>query len=419
MRRVGERCTRRLIADVFISTVVAMSAALERVRGARSLSMLSVVLSSAYLAYALSSRCWLDLATYVRATNDLRAGVDPYRLDVTLRFVYHPLVLMLMRALDIIDLRSVMVVLYGVSALCCVRALRGVLGANSMPVIGLACACGGAGVWSITTGNLTAFMHLALLAALFTPGRAGSRLSWALLAALVMIKPYFLAYGLLPVVIERDHVRQLRRWLIVAISCSALMLLAWLAAPAWTSRFLRALFLQTLGSGNVGMSFFGLLLRVVRERILIALVVHVACALSVLSMAVTYCITRPQRYVQPSASIGVLYFALTWANPRMMVYDLFPALLALGTALALEVPDYAVHAALALCVSAVPLLHHVFGLDMGATLESEALWQTVASCYLAVVLARTSHGSRARAQDCVTSHDLTLAGDEVRGRTSL
>jgi hypothetical protein len=418
MLSVSQRCALCLIADVFISTVVAMTAALERVRGARILSMLSVVLCSAYLMHALSSRCGLDLATYVRATDDLRRGLDPYRLDVELRFVYHPLVLMLMRALDVIDLRGVMLASYCASALGCVRALRGVLGARTLPVIGLAFACGGAGVWSVTTGNLTAFMHLALLALLFTPSRAGTRLFWVVLAALVVIKPYFLAYGLVPVVIERDHMRQLRRWLIVAISCSALMLLTWLAAPAWTSRFLRALFLQTLGSGNLGMSFFGLVLRVLRDRIWIALVVHVACALSVLSVAVTYCITRPQRFVQPSASIGVLYFALTWANPRMMVYDLFPALLALGTVLALEVPEYALHATLALCVSAVPLLHHSFGVDMGVTLQSEALWQTVASCYLTVVLARTSRRSQSRTHDRVTSHDLTLTADEGRSRTS-
>ncbi|MFP3182560.1 MAG: hypothetical protein RXS25_17685 [Paraburkholderia sp.] len=61
--------------------------------GPRLITGVCAVMLLVYLVSVASHDFFWDLSVYERALRDLRQGLDPYRGDAGLPFVYHPLVL--------------------------------------------------------------------------------------------------------------------------------------------------------------------------------------------------------------------------------------------------------------------------------------------------------------------------------------
>jgi len=217
-----------------------------------------------------------DLGAYQRAIADFSQGVNPYRMDVKYVFVYHPLVLRVFcSAASVMPLAYWLAFFYIMSCAWLALELRHWLGQHGFPayhvvwaLIG-SMAFGGLGAISFASGNVTTYLHFALLAGLLRawgsprPGLRYLPLVLTLVASL--IKPYFLAYlFLMPVLWQgTDGKRSCRAALELSSAAAAWSCLWWgysFIRPKDFDGFLTALKFQALDSGDCGFSFFGLLL---------------------------------------------------------------------------------------------------------------------------------------------------------------
>jgi hypothetical protein len=302
-----------------------------------------------YLSMAASYGMFWDLAVYERAVRDLGHGLDPYRTDAGLPFVYHPLVLNGLFLLNqYVPLRFALVLLYALSfgwfCLEVGRWLRlhadeaGDSGTAMPPRAKLlsgvssfmaALVFGGVGVTSMLSGNLTTFMHFALVAAFLTAQRTrrpfARYLPIVVIVVLSIIKPYFLLYLLIPVLLTNDRRAELLRAAGALVVFAAAWLLLAQADPQGYAAFMAALKYQSLGKSDLGYSFFATFMRVVHHTWL-ALAMHVAASAVLLGLAVALSMRKQASGRSMEAAFFLLYMVLTLANPRMKEYDFFPAL---------------------------------------------------------------------------------------------
>jgi hypothetical protein len=314
-----------------------------------------------------------DLSVYRRAVADYHANVDPYRTNVYFPLVYHPLVLRLFVLLNAVlplklSLLSLEWAAFAWFVFELVRTPVRLEGHGNAPepkilAIVAAGAFGGIGIPVLLSGNITSFMHLALLASLLRSKRIvslGSAFTpYALLCLFVVIKPYFLVYLALPVLLcANKKTALLRSVAVVAIAAVAWFSFDWLR-PTEYAHFIQALRYATLDKGDLGYSFFGFFNKLTYNLVL-ALALHaVACVL--LLAAVLFLLAG--RYSRDGAfvpSLFLVYFVLTLVNPRMKDYDLFPALIGLLLVFGLAPRRAALGTLAGLLLSFVPLLAPLF-----------------------------------------------------------
>jgi hypothetical protein len=226
-----------------------------------------------------------------------------------------------------------------------------------------ASAFGGIAVPVLLSGNITAFLHFALIAALLRSKRIvsiGATLApYALLCLFLVIKPYFLPYLALPVLFAANR----KTALVYSAAAVGVAAAGWFSfdwiRPTEYNHFIQALRHATLGQGDLGYSFFGFFNRLTYNYVL-ALALHgVACVL--LLAGVSLLLT--QKYGHDGAFVPwlfVIYFLLTLANPRMKDYDLFPALIGLLLVFGLAPRSAALGTLAGLLLSFVPLLAPLF-----------------------------------------------------------
>ncbi len=293
-----------------------------------------------------------DLGIYAKAINVLNSGGDPYSPDQLggfLSFVYHPLVLHVM-ALFGSWLFPVVVTFYIASIIYFLFSLK--KNSNLWLSAFLAFAYCGIGFISIASGNLTVFFHLILLGILARGAsqdleqKKNSKLPTSinttfviLLLVFSIVKPYFLIYLAIPLIMQwgkkegfAKTLRLVLTWMSIFI---ILMISSSLFYGAEFSSFISAVQNQTLGKRDLGyglvMFFYDYYLSA-GPLIYRAFVLHFAIAVLLLLIAIYLAIKNKWLSVNKLNSAYfpfLLYFLLTLFNPRLKVYDLFPAFFAL------------------------------------------------------------------------------------------
>jgi hypothetical protein len=373
------------------------------------------LLSLVFFSYRWSRNGFFwDLAVYRRAVADYHRNLDPYRSDVFFPFVYHPLVLRLFALLNsIVPLKASLPALE-VAALASfafefVRIrlpaeLPGKARKRMMLAAATAGAFGGIGIPALMSGNVASFMHFALIASLLHSRRVASGpsvyLPYGLILLFALIKPYFLIFLALPILLSKSRM--------TAAACSAAVVLvfaaAWLAfdlfRPVEFSRFMGALQSATLGRRDVGYTFFGAFAAMLNNYLL-ALALHaVVCAVLIASVLLLFD-KRYGRAAEISSWILVTYLLLTLANPRMKDYDLFPALVGFIAVFGLAPKRAALGTLAALLLSLVPLIAPLLP-DLSARhpvlFDPYGTWQDVGLVVIGVVfVAGMLEGGRATA----------------------
>lgn len=318
------------------------------------LSILStlIVLSSLY-KYITHLDIFWDLSIYERAVSDIQNGISPYRHFESLNFVYHPIVAHTFNALNhIIPLHSLMLLMYITSITLFLWQLnvfrnsktsagfpRSIFNSQKksrrvqyiglinelMPALAFG---GGIGILSIFTGNITLYLHFALLASLIwwahNDTLISKNLPTLLIAIFSIIKPYFLLYLLVTFFISDNKKSPLIQALFSILFFSICWGLFYFINPLEHTNFINALKDQSLSKNDIGYSFFAIF-RVMSGSDLLALIVHFIF-ITILSTTL-YRNFKGTISLDTTDKILLLYFLLTLANPRMKEYDLFPALI--------------------------------------------------------------------------------------------
>lgn len=293
-----------------------------------------------YSIQFLDQGIFWDLGIYEKAVAVFNQGGNPYELNGYLSFVYHPLVLCFM-ALFGSNLGLVLIGAYLLSLLFFLRSLGG--NRSWWLYTFLAFAYCGIGTISIGSGNVTVFFHLILLSILLRHISIGSStvitssfsFTGFILAVLLfsLVKPYLLAYLLIPLVMTWKSDQQKFTWtftLLTGFFLAIILLLSSLYFGAEFQSFLAAVQGQMIGKHDMG---YGLVMYFYEyyssagPLIYRAFVLHFAI-LSILILAILYLAKRSELIQKPQFAL-LLYFLLTILNPRLKVYDLFPALIAL------------------------------------------------------------------------------------------
>jgi hypothetical protein len=207
----------------------------------------------------------------------------------------------------------------------------------------LAFAYCGIGTISISSGNVTVFFHLTLLGILLRSIRneealedSSSKLTGVFILTVVifsLVKPYMLAYLLIPLVSTWKTAQQKSIWTLTFLAGSLLALILLLSSLYFGTEFqsfLSAVQGQTIGKHDLGyglvMYFYEYYLSA-GSLIYRAFVLHFAI-LSAIILIVLFLAKRSGLHNSARFTLP-LYFLLTILNPRLKVYDLFPALIAL------------------------------------------------------------------------------------------
>jgi len=309
-----------------------------------SLSVLIAVLIGAiwslYSFQFLAQGIFWDLGIYEKAVNIFNAGGNPYELNGYLSFVYHPLVL---RAIAWFGnyLGPALIAFYIASLLFFFSSLGG--NRSWWLYSFLAFAYCGIGTISIGSGNITVFFHLVLLGILLksiaaeqTLKASSGKLTTIFILAVVVfsiVKPYMLAYLLIPLVLTWKTQQQKSIWSLTFLAGLVLaltLLLSSLYFGAEFQSFLSAVRGQTIGKRDLGyglvMYFYEYYLSA-GSLIYRAFVLHFAILGAIL--LVTLFLAKRSGILNSSRLMLLVYFLLTILNPRLKVYDLFPALITL------------------------------------------------------------------------------------------
>ena len=306
------------------------------------LSLITVVIGGIWVAYSLqflNQGIFWDLGIYEKAVGVFNSGGNPYELNGYLSFVYHPLVLRFMALFgNYVDIA--LMGAYLASLLFFVSSL----GSNRSWWLYsfLAFAYCGIGTISIGSGNVTAFFHLTLLGLLLknisddTLRGDSSKLTAAFIVTVVvfsLVKPYMLAYLLIPLVSTWKTSKQKSIWSLVFMAASLLavtLLISSLYFGAEFQSFLSAVQVQTIGKRDLGyglvMYFYEYYLSA-GSLIYRAFVLHFAILGAII--LTTLFLAKRSGLLNSARFTLLLYFLLTILNPRLKVYDLFPALIAL------------------------------------------------------------------------------------------
>jgi len=295
-----------------------------------------------------------DLGIYAKAINIFNNGGDPYspnQLGGYLSFVYHPLILHSM-ALFGSWLFPVLVTFYIASMVYFLFSLRN--NSNLWLSLFLAFAYCGIGFISLASGNLTVFLHLILLAILVKGSSqdlgqnknqnlssfTSTNTAFVILViTFSIIKPYFLVYLVIPLIMQwgkNEGIAKTIRLILTWVSIFfALMISSSLFYSTEFSAFITSLQNQTLGKRDLGygfvMFFYDYYLSA-GSLIYRAFVLHFAIAVLLLLISIYLAIKNKWLSANNLKSAYfpfLLYFLLTLFNPRLKVYDLFPAFFAL------------------------------------------------------------------------------------------
>ena len=200
----------------------------------------------------------------------------------------------------------------------------------------LAFAYCGLGTVAIGSGNITAFLHLILISLLLRNIKRDRNTFSSFIVAVMLfslVKPYLIVYLLIPLITTFQTNLKKRVWL---STIAAALIFAGIVVGSWFyfgeefQAFITAVRTQTIDKHDLGhgiVMYFYEYYRSAGSLIYRAYLLHFAILGSII-LAVLFLAKRSSSLNKPSFAL-LLYFLLTILNPRLKVYDLFPALIAL------------------------------------------------------------------------------------------
>ncbi|MCE7530525.1 hypothetical protein [Polynucleobacter sp. IMCC 29146] len=305
----------------------------------------------------IENEIFWDLDLVIKATALFNKGGNSYspdQLGGSLSFVYHPLVLHGMAFFG--RWLSLLIIFFYIASITYfLFSLK--KNSNLWFSTFLAFAYCDIGFISVTSGNLTVFFHLILLANLFAAdpqdlsqnkflngGKikpANSSYTYFIIFVLTfsIVKPYLLIYLAIPILMhwgKRESVTKILSFIFIGGSLFLVVVISSsIFYGAEFTAFISALKNQTLGKRDMGfgivMFFYDYYLSA-GSLIYRAFVLHFFIA-SLLLLVVMYLAIKNKWINTAKKNFAsfpyLLYFLLTLFNPRLKVYDFFPALLAL------------------------------------------------------------------------------------------
>jgi hypothetical protein len=299
----------------------------------RLVAVLSVVEAGAYVGNEAARYFW-DLTAYVEALDTLA----PYRFDKPYPFLYPPF------ALDLFTLaRSHLFELFSIAYVAAAAVFLTGFARLNLPrafewLLAI-CAMGGLGVVSLLSGNVGVVMNLTLLGTAFQAA-TGVTVARHLLPVLVgfgaLIKPQFLLYlGLLPI-LERSWKPVVMKIVLVCVAVAGVHAAYVGLRPNDWNEYTQAVLRRTVVEKDFGWgpaafaNHFSHSNAAAFAGYLVGLLVVGALAYAAWRKASPS--DQPERRV---FLVSVVFLVLTFANPRMPLYDLFAAAIALTVCCAL------------------------------------------------------------------------------------
>jgi hypothetical protein len=300
------------------------------------------VVWSVYSIQFLDQGILWDLGIYEKAALIFNAGGNAYDASFYMSkvtpgighlFIYQPIVLRVMSLFGEY-LGVVMILVYAGSLLFFFQSL----GKNRSWWLAsfFAFAYCGLGTVSIGSGNITAFLHLILISLLLRNINKDRITFTAFVFAVTLfslMKPYFIAYLLIPLAATFQTYPQKRVWsltIIAGIMFTGAIIGSWLYFGEEFQVFMSAVKTQTIDKHDLGhgvVMYFYEYYRSAGALIYRAYLLHFAILGSVILFALF--LANHSKLLNQANFALLLYFLLTILNPRLKVYDLFPALVAL------------------------------------------------------------------------------------------
>lgn len=276
--------------------------------------------------YQFGHDIFWDLDVYKTAVKNFENNSNPYSTKNELLFIYHPIVLDLFGILNKINLIIGLGVFYSLSLLFMWLSL----GKKYSREILLSVSFGGIGLLSFASGNVTPFLHLFLFVLLLNKVRTDKFfLSYAVIFIFSLIKPYFLAYYLVPIFVDQKNLRQKTELGLFFLAIYVATVILYQAVnPDIVSQYHAALRYQIVGKEDVGFSFFYWFLKLTHSN-LISIILHSILSIALIVLFYFFRVRWSMKDLSKENTLYLTYFILTIINPRMKEYDLFPALLSI------------------------------------------------------------------------------------------
>lgn len=311
-----------------------------------------------------------DTASYVTALD----AVNPYRSDAVFPFLYPP------SAADIFKLgRSHLFELMAVAYAGAIALFAATYSRLEIPRkldwLFAITAMGGMGVVSLKSGNVAITMNFTLLALALgaATGQARSRvLLPGAIGAGALIKPQFALYLGLLFVLERSKKLALIKAVITGIAVAAVYAGYMLLQPAAWNDYVAAVANRTMTEKDFGWGATQLFMHLTGSTT--AALTGFAVSFSVVAaLCWTAARRSPQAGALPLTCLALV--ALTFANPRVPLYDLYAAGIALVVCCALSSSQHVWVLVAALAINLVPWLISEFA-------RTPAAWPWWAQDYL-------------------------------------
>lgn len=283
------------------------------------------LLFQSFLQFRTGNLFW-DLHVYTAAANVARAGGNVYVGLNRLQFVYPPLVLKAFAALGSalpgVFLCFYVFVLFALA----LPVMRGLL-IGLILFSGMSFSIHSRFVIALATGNITLYMHMAVVLAWLVGVQTGRRGPfWSAVFICALLKPYFLAYILVPFVVFGLQGTTVISAVAVVLGTAATWGMQWLAWPRIFADFLHALHRQVLSGttagslGDVGHGLYYFFAEIVGSRSIgagIQLIVSIGLVVVSLALSKQW---RRRGLSASEISLAALALAVL-INPRLKVYD--------------------------------------------------------------------------------------------------
>jgi hypothetical protein len=306
------------------------------------ISLIIGVIWTVFSVQFLNQGILWDLGIYEKAVLIFNSGSNPYEPNFYMStispgighlFIYQPLILRGM-ALFGQQLGIVMILLYVGSLLFFIQSLgnRRAWWFASF----FAFAYCGLGTVSIGSGNVTTFLHLILISFLLRNISRDQITFTAFVVAVILfslVKPYLIVYLMIPLALTFQTSLQKRVWQLTVAAgfiFTGTIIGSWLYFGEEFQAFITAVRTQTIDKHDLGhgiVMYFYEYYRSAGSLIYRAYLLHFVI-LGVFILG-TLLLAKRSNLLNKSNFALLLYFLLTILNPRLKVYDLFPALLAL------------------------------------------------------------------------------------------
>jgi hypothetical protein len=284
-----------------------------------------------FLSGVMAETSWWDLRVYLAAIRFYQEGGNPYlRGFPDLRYIYAPLVTWIW-ALILPILPQVLLAFYLAAAAAFLTLDRGRFALAALLTGGLH-VCGGTPLFSaVWSGNTSLYLHFAIIAcALHRPWLVTRVLFYGLVVGASLIKPYFAAYLLAPMLMDNRFARaDILRLLAATGLIAALWLVQFLIDPDLFRAFLDALRMQSFGVAfdpaysDMGAGFYRVW-AMLSGDFLLAGTLHFVTAAALIGLWIL--VARPGLLASgfgaehPVFKVAPLVLVIL-LNPRLKIYD--------------------------------------------------------------------------------------------------